>query len=49
MTEISIKFYSTENILFAEKSKASQVVKDDFQTYLIKNDPHHVDILENKN
>ncbi|EGR30391.1 hypothetical protein IMG5_133280 [Ichthyophthirius multifiliis] len=49
MTEISIKFYNTENIHFEEQSKASQVVKNDFQNYLIKNDPHHIDILENKN
>ncbi len=30
MTEISIKFYNTDYIHFEEKTKASQVVKNDF-------------------
>ncbi|EAR94647.2 membrane bound O-acyltransferase, MBOAT protein (macronuclear) [Tetrahymena thermophila SB210] len=49
MSEVKIKFYQTDHILFLEKTKAEQVVKDDVQSYQIKTDPHHIDILENKN
>jgi len=49
MSEVQVKFFSTDRILFQEQSKAEAVVKDDLQTYVIKINVHHIDILENKN
>lgn len=49
MSEVLVKFYNTDYVVFYNSNKGEEIIKEDYQDYFVKSDGTQVMVLENKN